>query len=746
MKIKTIAVCFALGLCGLATFAATPEKADGKTKKDVIKASEAIIKAVKPSLVIVQYYLKYDKGQEPVVGGYRCGECNRFHGTDAGSFVKEERPLEVPGYLVAPDRVISADPLIASRFLETIKVKFGDAEVKAGIATYFTEQQSLELKLESPLKSATPLALDPEVKAPFFNVTYAFDQGFWQVSVTPFERGKVVYLADIDLTVCVVQPNSLIVAENGKLAALSMNGTLPTDNSWRNPPTKLPQMSAEAMKVALDKLDKDINQGIFRVKLHFRSPKLDKTIMPEYGQEEKEQIETEYNTIGILFDTNKFLVLADLKPRVTARLESIQTFVPGNAEPLPAVFNCSLKDYGVLIAEFKTPAALKKITLSPKNNLKDVGNLLLKVKYDLAGDQLVKYFEHSWIADFGVGWRGMLMPMIPGDDKGAFLFNQKNELVALPMIRRAKATMEKSFSSPGPQLIQSCYMQKVLADLKNNIDIGNVPVPEAEEGRLAWLGIEAQPLNNELAKANNVSELTQNGQEGILITCVYPDSPAAKAGLKPGDILLRMFVEGDSAPINLKMDDPSMRRPFPWAYLDQIPEQYYERIPTPWQSAENNINNLLTNLGFGKKISIKCFIDGKVVSKDFIVEKAPEHYEIAEKYKNDNLGLTVRNITYEARRYFQMKDDAPGVIVAKIKPGSKASVSGIKPFEIITQVNDVPVNNVSDFKKQIKDQPELRLNVKRMSESRIVKMSAQLEPNNKNFGPRNDDTAANVND
>jgi S1-C subfamily serine protease len=47
-------------------------------------------------------------------------------------------------------------------------------------------------------------------------------------------------------------------------------------------------------------------------------------------------------------------------------------------------------------------------------------------------------------------------------------------------------------------------------------------------------------------------------------------------------------------------------------------------------------------------------------------------------------------------------------------------VSGIKPYELITHINDQPVTRVEDFKKLTADGGELRLAVKRMNTGRIV--------------------------
>ena len=261
-----------------------------------------------------------------------------------------------------------------------------------------------------------------------------------------------------------------------------------------------------------------------------------------------------------------------------------------------------------------------------------------------------------------------------------------------------------------------------LADVKGNSDPGNVPLSEQEEHRLAWLGTELQPLNRELARENKVSELTHDGATGALVSYVYPGSPAAGAGVEPGWILLRLLIEDQPRPLEIQADETSTIV-FPWQQLDRIPEELFDRAPTPWPLAENHLSRTLTDLGFGKKFKAEFFHDGKVITKDFVVTQSPTHYDSAPRYKSAALGITVRDLTYEVRLYFQKKDTDPGVIVSKVEPGSKGSVAGLKRYEVITHINDVEVKNVKDFEKQLGDAgDELRLTVKRMTQGRVVKI------------------------
>ena len=110
-------------------------------------------------------------------------------------------------------------------------------------------------------------------------------------------------------------------------------------------------------------------------------------------------------------------------------------------------------------------------------------------------------------------------------------------------------------------------------------------------------------------------------------------------------------------------------------------------LPTPWRAAESTVTRALTDIGFGKKFKADFFRDGNVMPKDFEIVAGPDNYESAARFKSESTGLTVRDITYEVGRYFQRKASEAGVIISTLTPGSKGSVAGLKPFEIITHVN-----------------------------------------------------------
>jgi len=221
-----------------------------------------------------------------------------------------------------------------------------------------------------------------------------------------------------------------------------------------------------------------------------------------------------------------------------------------------------------------------------------------------------------------------------------------------------------------------------------------------------------------------VSDITNDGQTGAIVSYVYPGSPAEEAGVQPRWILLRLNIPGQPKPLEVQTSEWVFEtQEFPWEQYDELPEMYYDEIPTPWAPTENRFTRALTDLGFGTAFEAEFFADGQIVKKNFTVVESPPHYDTAPRYENDALGMTVQDMTYEVRRYFLKDPEEEGIVISKVQPGSLASVAGVKPHEIITTVNDKPVYSAKDFEDLIADQTNLRLHVMRMTSGRNVKMS-----------------------
>ena len=176
-----------------------------------------------------------------------------------------------------------------------------------------------------------------------------------------------------------------------------------------------------------------------------------------------------------------------------------------------------------------------------------------------------------------------------------------------------------------------------------------------------WLGVVIQKVTPELAKNFNLKE-----SEGALVSDVMEDSPASKADIRRGDVI----VSFDGHPIK---------------EMEQLPK-------------------LVAGTEIGKKVKLGLIREGKSLEVDVTVgELKEERKEARETPETEKTyGLVVQNITPEIARHLNLKDRR-GVIVTDIQPGSPAENADLRAGDIIVEINKKPVRNVADFKEIVKN-------------------------------------------
>ena len=703
-----LAVVFVVASASAAEPAAEPQPAAAD--------SVAALEALAPSMVRVEYWLKANEGEEPSARGARAET----------QLVEEERPLELAGWVIAAGKVLVPDPLIHPRFVRSIVVRLGEESVPAKVGGHAAEQAAIYLNLEKPLKGAKPLAFEAEAKGPFLAVTRSRPEGLWVASAAPLALLPAV--AEDGRKFVPVPANCLILGAGGAPAGLAVSPELPVDGSWRGSPLAWPIVSTDRMARRLRAVEGRANRGLLRVTLEFRSPRKGSAeARLARGQDEAEA--TVRETTGIVLEDGRLLVLEELKPAQTARLERITAHTLLDAA-IPAKFTATLAEYGCLVAELSRPLPNSIVRLSDADIRKFRGVMLMAAEIGFYGERRLAIYEHSWITGFEIRWKRRAYPVAHGTADGRFLFDPQGVLVALPVARRAPVSMippEPQEGGSAVRLTPAVHLHEMLADLPANSDPANVPLTEAQEGRLAWMGVILQPMNRELARMHDVSVETSDGETGALVAHVYPDSPAARAGIKSGAILLRLHVKGQALPMDVRLpgDEHYYYEGEEESVADddeELAAAAYRQPARPWAPAEDALTRALTDLGFGREYTAELRVGPLPVKKSLKVVEGPPHFDTAPRHKSADLGLTVRDLTFEVRRYYQMKPADPGVIVSAVEPGSKAAVAGIRPFEIVVQVNGRAVAGVKEFAAACEKQEELRLAVKRLTRERQVKI------------------------
>lgn len=179
-----------------------------------------------------------------------------------------------------------------------------------------------------------------------------------------------------------------------------------------------------------------------------------------------------------------------------------------------------------------------------------------------------------------------------------------------------------------------------------------------EKGRVVrgWLGIGIQQLTPELAAKFGVKET-----EGVLVSEVFEGHPAQKAGIIPGDIISK--VEG-------------------------------RIVDTPAALAR-----AIAGFSPGKKVEIEVVRDGKrkVISVEISERKEEAVTAAIPKEKSDvTLGIMIEDLTPELADRFNIKDKK-GVIITEVAPNSPAEREGLRPGDLLKEVNKAEVNNISEF-------------------------------------------------
>ena len=174
-----------------------------------------------------------------------------------------------------------------------------------------------------------------------------------------------------------------------------------------------------------------------------------------------------------------------------------------------------------------------------------------------------------------------------------------------------------------------------------------------------YLGVVIQHLTADLADS---FEIEQTG--GILVAQVTDDSPAQKAGLKVGDVI----VGYQGKPVK---DIGNFRN----------------RVSlTPPGSRES-----LAIIRDGERREIKVTI-GKLGDQQLMAEAPAE--------SADELGLSVQTLTPQLAQQFDTKA-GEGVVVTQVRPASVAAMAGIKTGDVILQVNRKPIDNAASFNRAV---------------------------------------------
>ena len=242
-------------------------------------------------------------------------------------------------------------------------------------------------------------------------------------------------------------------------------------------------------------------------------------------------------------------------------------------------------------------------------------------------------------------------PINPGNSGGA-LVNDRGELVGINT-----AILSNGSEGGGNQGIGFAVPVNVARNVMDQI-LKNGKVTRA------YLGVMAQEVTPELAKAFHEN----NEVRGALVGDVTPDSPASRAGLQKGDIILAI----NGKPVN--------------------------------DSAQLRMN--LSLMQPGTEVNLTVLRDGS--QRQMTARLAELPTETAKVEKNGNAtesamdGVSVEDVNASNAKQLGLPATATGVVVTDVDPNSQAAANGLKRGDVIQEVNHQPVHNTAEFKSAVR--------------------------------------------
>jgi serine protease Do len=173
-----------------------------------------------------------------------------------------------------------------------------------------------------------------------------------------------------------------------------------------------------------------------------------------------------------------------------------------------------------------------------------------------------------------------------------------------------------------------------------------------------WLGVSIQDLTPDIAKSLGIKQ-----QTGALVADVVKDSPAEKAGLKRGDVIVSL----DGKPVE---DSTSLR-------------------------------NMVSAAAPGKSVEFKIIRDGREQSVTATLAEYNEQKAVKKvEYNNVLKGLTVQELTASLRDRIGVPEDLNGVVITDISADSPAQ-GILQPGDIILEVNRHGIKNLGDYERLV---------------------------------------------
>ncbi len=225
-------------------------------------------------------------------------------------------------------------------------------------------------------------------------------------------------------------------------------------------------------------------------------------------------------------------------------------------------------------------------------------------------------------------------------------------------LRAFTADFTKGLSGPKPVLVS---FERGREKLLTVVKVG--PAPEPRRPLVAekpWLGAVPQVLTADLAEALGIP-----GKKGVRVTSLIPNSPAEKAGIKEGDLLLKL----DGRVINASRPEDA----------EVLPE-------------------LVRGYAVDASLEFDAIRDGQPLKLTVKLEKRPQDDNELPEYKDERFEFSARDLSKARRVSAAVADSVKGVSVEKVEANGWAALGGLVAGDVLLKIDGKEIDSVATLK------------------------------------------------
>ncbi len=260
----------------------------------------------------------------------------------------------------------------------------------------------------------------------------------------------------------------------------------------------------------------------------------------------------------------------------------------------------------------------------------------------------------------------------------------------------------------------------------------------AKEGKRGWLGVMLQDIDSELVEAMDLKN-----DDGVLISDVIEDSPAEKAGLEDGDVI----IEFDGQKLaDYKALTKAVRASSPGDKVDVVVLRDGKKKKFEVELGERARNTWVFNSNDGKRLKMERLNeklrDLKGGDGDVFVwnhgEGDGDINIMLQGLKLDRgfMGVELDDLNKQMGEYFEV-ENGKGALVSKVIEDSAAEKAGLKAGDVIVRMGDESIESADDVHEALgetKPEDEMEIEIVRKGKTKKMKLTLGELPENMGFG------------